>query len=53
MGEKQAILKLWKGGKIIKAIELELGIADTTIWNVLKKKHTTCVLTSNDLSLPG
>ncbi|MCI4387222.1 hypothetical protein PGIGA_G00071680 [Pangasianodon gigas] len=46
MGEKQAILKLRKEEKSIRAIAQELGIANTTIWNVLKKKETTCVLTT-------
>eukprot|EP00064_Thunnus_orientalis_P000139 superscaffoldBa00000006_g139 len=44
MGEKQAILKLRKEGKSIRAIGQTLGIASTTIWIVLKKKETTGVL---------
>ena len=43
MGEKQAILKLRKKGKSIRAIGQTLGIASTTIWNVLNKKKTTGV----------
>lgn len=35
MGEKQAILKLWKEGKLIRAIGQTLGIVNKTIWNVL------------------
>lgn len=40
IGEKQAILKLRKEGKSIRAIGQTLGIANTTIWNVQKKKTT-------------
>ena len=47
MGEKQTILKLRKEGKSIRAIGQTLGIASTTIWNVLKKKETTGVQTLN------
>jgi len=46
MGEKQAIVKLRKGGKLIRVIGQTLGIASTTIWNVLKKKETTGVLSN-------
>lgn len=39
MGEKQAILKLGKDGKLIRAIGQTLGITIiTTIWDVLKRK---------------
>lgn len=41
IGEKQAILKLRKEGKSTRAIGQTLGIANTTIWNVQKKKKTT------------
>lgn len=40
IGEKQAILKLRKEGKSTRAIGQTLGIANTTIWNVQKKKTT-------------
>ena len=43
MGEKQAILKLRKKGKSIRAIGQTLGIASTTIWNVLNKKKKLLV----------
>ena len=46
MGEKQAILKLRKEGKSIRAIGQTLGIACTTNWNILKKKETTGVLSN-------
>lgn len=46
MGEKQTILKLREEGKSIRAIAKTLGIATTTIWNVLKKKETTGVLSN-------
>lgn len=46
MGEKQAIVKLRKEGKSTRAIGQTLGIASTTIWNVLKKKETTGVLSN-------
>uniref|UniRef100_A0A3B1IQX0 Transposase Tc1-like domain-containing protein n=1 Tax=Astyanax mexicanus TaxID=7994 RepID=A0A3B1IQX0_ASTMX len=46
MREKQAILKHRKEGKSIRAIGKTLGIATTTIWNVLKKKETTGVLSN-------
>lgn len=40
VGEKQAIVKLRKDGKSMRAIAQTLA----TIWNVLKKKETTGVL---------
>ncbi|MCJ8740406.1 hypothetical protein PDJAM_G00058690 [Pangasius djambal] len=46
MEEKQDIVKLKKEGKSIRAIAQTLGIANTTIWNVLKKQATTGVLTT-------
>ena len=46
MVEKQTILKLRKEGKSIRAIGQTLSIASTTIWNVLKKKETTGVLSN-------
>lgn len=46
MAEKQTILKLNEEGKSIRAIAQTLGIATTTIWNVLKKKKTTGVLSN-------
>ena len=46
MGEKQAISKLREDGKSIRAIAQPLAIARTTIWNVLKKKETTGVLSN-------
>jgi hypothetical protein len=46
MGEKQAIVKLRKEGKSTRAIGQTLGIASTTIWNVLKKKETIGVLSN-------
>ena len=46
MGEKQAIVKLREDGKSIRAIAQTLAIASTTIWNVLKKKETTGVLSN-------
>ena len=45
-GEKQAILKLRKEGKSIRAIAQALGIACTTTWNVLKKKETPGILSN-------
>ena len=45
-GEKEAILNLRKEGKSIRAIGQALAIATTTIWNVLKKKETTGVLSN-------
>lgn len=44
--KKQAILKLRKEGKSIRAIVQTSGIADTTIWNVLEKKETSGVLSN-------
>lgn len=46
IGEKEAIVKLREDGKSIRAIAKELSIASTTIWNVLKKKETTGVLSN-------
>lgn len=46
MKEKQDIVKLKKEGKSIRAISQELGIANTTVWNVLKKHETTGLLTT-------
>ena len=37
----EAILKLWKKGKSIRAIKQTLVMADTIVWNVLKKEETT------------
>lgn len=44
MGEKQTILKLREEGKSIRAIAQTLGIANSRIWNALKKKETSDVL---------
>ncbi len=44
MGEKQAIVKLRKEGKSIRAIAHTLAIS--TIWNVLEKKEATGVLSN-------
>ena len=44
IGEKLAILMLIEDWKSIRAIAQTLAIASTTIWNVLKKKETTGVL---------
>ena len=46
MGEKQPILKLRKDGKLIRGIAETLFRANTTIWNVLKKRETTDVLSN-------
>lgn len=46
MEEKLDILKLRKEGKSIRAISQALGIANTTVWNILKKQETTGVLTT-------
>ncbi len=46
MGEKQAIVKLREDGKSIRAIAQTLAIASTTIWNVLRKKEATGVLSN-------
>ena len=46
LGEKKAILKLRKEGKLIRAIAQALGIACTTTWNVLKKKETAGILSN-------
>lgn len=46
MREKQTILKLREEGKSIRAIAQTLGIASTTIWNIMKKKETTGVLSN-------
>ncbi|XP_061632965.1 lysophospholipase-like protein 1 isoform X2 [Phyllopteryx taeniolatus] len=46
MGEKQTILKLREEGKSLKAIAQILGIANTKICNVLKKRETTGVLSN-------
>lgn len=46
MEEKLDILKLRKEGKSIRAVSQALGIANTTVWNVLKKQETTGVLTT-------
>lgn len=46
MKEKRDILKLKEKGKTIRAISQELGIANTTVWNVLKKYETTGLLTT-------
>lgn len=52
MGEKQAILKLReKKRKLIEVIAQALGIANTTIWNVLEKKETITVLTARHQTL--
>ena len=47
LGEKQAILKLRKEGKLIRAIAQALGIACTTTWNALKKKKKNAGVLSN------
>ncbi|XP_049319818.1 homeobox-containing protein 1a isoform X2 [Astyanax mexicanus] len=46
MGEKQAIVKLREDGKSIRAIAQTLAIANTTVWNILKKKVVTGVLSN-------
>ena len=46
VGEKQAILKLKDDGKSIRAITQTLAIVSTTIWNILKRKETTGVLSN-------
>uniref|UniRef100_A0A673FSC5 Transposase IS30-like HTH domain-containing protein n=1 Tax=Sinocyclocheilus rhinocerous TaxID=307959 RepID=A0A673FSC5_9TELE len=46
MGEKQAIVKLREDGESIRAIAQTLAQASTTIWNVLRKKETTGVLSN-------
>lgn len=40
MGERQAVLKLRKEGKGIGGISQTMSIANTTIYNVPKKKET-------------
>lgn len=46
MEEKLDILKLRQEGKSIRAVSQALGIANTTVWNILKKQETTGVLTT-------
>lgn len=46
IGEKQAILRLRKEGKLIRAIGQTLGIANKTVFNILKKKETIGVLSN-------
>lgn len=46
MGEKQVMLKLREDGKSIRAIAQTLATASTTIWNALKKKESTGVLSN-------
>ena len=46
MGEKQAIVNLRENGKSIRAIAQTLAIASTTIWNVLRKKETSGILSN-------
>ncbi|MDF4264986.1 helix-turn-helix domain-containing protein, partial [Vibrio parahaemolyticus] len=46
MGEKEAIVNVREDGQSIRAIAQTLAIASTTIWNVLKKKETTGVLSN-------
>lgn len=46
IGEKQAILKLRNEGTVIRAIVQTLSTANTTIWNVQKKKEPTGILTA-------
>lgn len=46
MEEKLDILKLRKEGKSIRVVSQNLGIANTTVWNILKKQETTGVLTN-------
>lgn len=46
MGGKQVILRLRKEGKSFRAIGQTMGIASTTICNVLKKKETIGVLSN-------
>lgn len=41
----KTVLKLKEEGKSFSAIAQPLGIANTTIWNVLKKTETTARLT--------
>ena len=47
--ENQAILKLGKEGKSIRAIAQALEIACTTTWNVLKKKENRLVYWATDI----
>ncbi len=46
MGEKRAIVKLREEDKIKQTIAQTLAIASTTIWNLLRKKETTGVLSN-------
>lgn len=47
MGEKQVILKLRKEGETIRAIAQGLGISSRTLWNILKKKEFSRILTTS------
>ncbi len=46
MGEKRAIVKLREDEIFNQTIAQTLAIASTTIWNFLRKKETTGVLSS-------
>ncbi len=46
LGEKQAIVKLREDEKSNQTIAQTLAIASTTIWNLLRKKETTGVLSN-------